>query len=225
MRTVSAYVESGVGMADDSGAAAWVYDVDRWGVCGQGSDQRTALDDLRRHLRAEVRLEVVERIHGEEQAFARDREPCTDAERRTTLDILATCRRQTLALVRSGPSEVLDWDDPTRVLPSFARWRTIRQLAWHVADTESRYYLPQLGLGYRPPSEDLLTELSESATHVRAAIQGMPPDLVRNVVGETWTSVKVLRRLAWHERGEVIVMRRLAQRAPVVLGHSPGCAE
>jgi hypothetical protein len=42
----------------------------------------------------------------------------------------------------------------------------------------------------------------------------MPPDLVRCEAGETWTSVKLLRRLAWHERGELVAMQDLADRCP-----------
>ncbi|HZC25521.1 MAG TPA: hypothetical protein VE287_00775 [Actinopolymorphaceae bacterium] len=213
MRTVQVHVEAGVGIAADSGVAAWAFEVELWGVCGQGADERAALDDLRCQVDDDVRLEVAERIHGDEQAFARDRAPCTDAERKTTLEILASCRCETLALVRSCPSVVLDWDDPSRVLPSYARWRTIRQLAWHVVDTESRYYLPGLGLGYRPRTEVLPVELVESAAHVRATVEAMPSDLVRTVDGEVWTSVKLLRRLAWHERGELVVMKTLAARA------------
>jgi hypothetical protein len=31
--------------------------------------------------------------------------------------------------------------------------------------------------------------------------------------GEVWTTTKLLRRLAWHERGELVVMWRLAKQA------------
>jgi hypothetical protein len=108
---------------------------------------------------------------------------------------------------------VLDWDDPQRVLPPWAWWRTLRQMAWHVADTESRYYLPRLGLPSRRREADLLQELQRSAAHVHAAVQGVPAALLRRSDGEVWTTTKLLRRLAWHERGELEVMRRLAERA------------
>jgi len=35
----------------------------------------------------------------------------------------------------------------------------------------------------------------------------MPADLVREIDGQTWTSTKLLRRLARYERGELAVMR------------------
>jgi hypothetical protein len=86
-------------------------------------------------------------------------------------------------------------------------------MAWHVADTESRYYLPALGLPTRPREADLLEELRRSGAHVRAAVTAAAPALVRRSRGEVWTTTKLLRRLAWHERGELVVMRRLAERA------------
>jgi hypothetical protein len=86
-------------------------------------------------------------------------------------------------------------------------------MAWQVADTESRYYLPRLGLAGRPREADLLGELRRSAQHMQAAVSSVPSALLRRSDGEVWTTTKLLRRLAWHERGELVVMRRLAQRA------------
>jgi len=125
----------------------------------------------------------------------------------------AAARDDTVALVTSCSPEVLDYDDAARVLPSWARWRTLRQMAWHLADTESRYYLPCLGLPYREPEPDLLAELAASAEHVRAWVRRMDADLVCRHRHETWTTAKVLRRLAWHERSELVTMHRLAARA------------
>jgi hypothetical protein len=105
------------------------------------------------------------------------------------------------------------------VLPPWASWRTLRQMAWHVADTESRYYLPRLGLAGRPREADLLGELQRSAEHVRAAVSSVAPTRLRRSGGEVWTTTKLLRRLAWHERGELVVMRQLAER---VRQHLPG---
>lgn len=155
----------------------------------------------------------MERVQGDEQAFDRDRVPCTAQEREATLTILRQSRPQTIALLRSCSAAELDWDDPERVLPAFARWRTLRQMGWHIADTESRYYLPCLGLGQRERAAGLLEELERSAVHVRAVVETMPADLT--VEGEcgSWTSVKVLRRLAWHERGELVAMRAMLTKA------------
>jgi hypothetical protein len=207
-RRLSAYLEMGVAMASDSGVAAWLFDADHWGRCGQGATGAEALADLGRRG-----LVVRERIVGDEQAFERDHRPATARERRLTLEILSRVRRETISLIATTPSAVLDYDDPRRVMPDFARWRTLRQMAWHVADTESRYYLPSLGLPYLERGTDLLTELAASHRHVLEVVAGMAPDLARAADGAVWTSVKLLRRLAWHERSELVVMRRLAASA------------
>jgi hypothetical protein len=216
MRELWAYVESGVGAHVDDAVVAWAFDLDLWGVCGQGTSETSALEALVRaasDVRGTVPLQVVERIHGDEQAFARDHRPAADSERARTLDILAEARRETLALIAACPDLVLDWDDPGRVLPPWASWRTLRGMAWHVADTESRYYLPGLGLPARPRAGDLLEELRRSGAHVRAVVATVAPSLVREVPGQVWTTTKLLRRLAWHERSELRTMRQLAERA------------
>lgn len=221
MRIVDVYVEHNAGMAFDGWCAAWVYDLDLWGTCGQGPDEAAALEDVRRRITGKVDLNVVERTTcaqtGDERVFERDRQPCTDDERRTTLAILDYVRPQTVALVRALPDEVLDWADPERTLPPYATWHTIRQLAWHIADTESRYYLPVAGLDSRDRAGDLLTELDESAAHVRKTVEAMPAGIERSSNQGQWTSVKVLRRLAWHERGELAVMHKLAKAARTAL--------
>ena len=83
-------------------------------------------------------------------------------------------------------------------------------MAWHLADTESRYYLPSLGLPSRPRLPDLPDELAASAAHVRRTLLAAPPDLIRTDAGETLTTTKLLRRLAWHEPAELVTMRALA---------------
>ncbi len=218
MQHLSAYVEVGVGAHVDNAVVAWAFDLDLWGVCGQGLQETSALEALTRVAArtrgAPQQVAVVERIHGDEQAFRRDHQPVTSSERTQTLVILSAVREQTLALIAACPDLVLDWDDPKRVLPPWATWRTLRQMAWHVADTESRYYLPALGLPSRPREGDLLQELRRSAAHVQAAVSSVAPTLVvARSEGEVWTTTKLLRRLAWHERGELVVMRRLAERA------------
>lgn len=212
MRVVRAFVESGVSMAYDVGSAAWVFDEDVWGTCGQGTDEGAALRDLSRLLGPGTRFQVVERIRGDEQAFDRDRVPCLDSELDRTLAILDRARAQTVELLRSVPPAELDSDRLQRSLPSFAGWRTLRQMAWHIVDTESRYYLPAAGLAAKPPHNDLFTELAESAAHVREQLRAMPADLHVEQHGEVWTAVKLLRRLAWHERGELAVMRTMVER-------------
>lgn len=213
MPIVSAYVENDAGMAADNSSAAWAFDLEFWGRCGQGDDEALALLDLRRILGRDAQLAVAERVHGDEQAFNRDRVPCTQDERQATLSILAAIRPQTIALVDACSDAELDWDDPERVLPSYAGWRTLRQMAWHVADTESRYYLPSLGLGYRERAPELIDELRLSGDHTRKLVETMPSDLVTEGEHGVWTTVKVLRRLAWHERSELTVMQAMLLKA------------
>ncbi len=91
-------------------------------------------------------------------------------------------------------------------------------MAWHIADTESRYYLPQLDLPALPKGVDLLDELHRSYEYVRETLTRLAPDRHRVTdTGEEWTTVKVLRRLAWHERSELITMCRLLERARATL--------
>jgi hypothetical protein len=75
VRTVAVYVENDVGLAFDHGTAAWVFDLDLWGVCGQGPDECSALIELRRQIPAHVELAVAERScadwHGMNEANSR----------------------------------------------------------------------------------------------------------------------------------------------------------
>jgi hypothetical protein len=221
-----AYVDQRAGMAMDGWSAAWTFDLEHWGTCGQGPDDAAALADLgvRCGLGATAleagSLQVAERVDrartGDETVFARDRVPASEAEREATLAILGQARARTLELVRAAPPSVLAHRDPDRVLPPYAWWHTVGQLALHIADTESRYYLPVLGLPARDRASDLVTELEESAVHVRRVVSQMALHLESSSDRDgSWTSVKVLRRLAWHERGELEVLDRLVAHAPV----------
>lgn len=215
-----AYVELDVAMAGEAGAAAWAFDLDAWGVCGQGATEAEALAALLEATGADS-LVVAERIVGDEQAFQADHTPVTAEHRRRTETILRTARAETVALIVGASAAERAWADPGRQLPSWARWHTLEQMAWHVADTESRYYLPSLGLGYRPACAGLVEELHTSLDHVVRIVQCMPSALARRSDGGAWTSMKVLRRLAWHERSELVVMRRLAHSAREALTSRP----
>jgi hypothetical protein len=213
VRIMPVYMENDAGLAAEHASAAWVFDLDLWGRCGQGPDEGSALRDLQHSLRGQVELAIAERVHGDERAFARDCVPCTEQERRSTLAVLSHVRPQTISLLRSCSDAELDWDDPDRLLPSFARWRTLRQMGWHIADTESRYYLPCLGLGSRDRAVTLNEELRVSAEHVRQLVLTMPAEMRTEGEHGVWTTVKLLRRLAWHERGELVVMKKMLTNA------------
>jgi hypothetical protein len=195
-------------MASDAGSAAWSFDLDLWGVCAQGPDPAAALSAFRARY---GEAEVAEAIEGDEQAFSRDLQPATDAELLTTMTILDRQRVRSLRVLRL-PDEVLDRDDPERVLPHWAGWRTIRQTLWHIADTESRYYLPHCELPSRPRAAGLEAELVESAAHVRTVLSDLPRSIDARLGGEIWTSTKLLRRLAWHEAGELQAIGDLLTR-------------
>jgi len=162
-------------------------------------------------------VEVVERIVGDERAFHRDHQSATDEELGRTLQILEWARADLIQLLESATQEELDWDERERQMPSWATWRTLRAMAWHVVDTESRYYLPRLGVDSPPRASDLFVELDRSAAHVRRSLSSLPRALARESKRQTWTTTKLLRRLAWHERGEVDAMRALLSKARAAL--------
>lgn len=197
-------------LGGDTGCAAWSFDVEAWGSCGQGPDEASALGDLSLELGRIHELVVVEHVRGDEQAFQADFIPATGQQREATLRILTESRASTLALLASCSDAVLDYDDPDRHLPSWASWRTLRQMFWHLADVESRYYLPSLGLPGREPEAELREELLASGDYLSQVIRTVPADLAHVEKGEVWTSTKLLRRVAWHERSELKTMRRLA---------------
>jgi hypothetical protein len=75
-------------------------------------------------------------------------------------------RDETIRLISAASAAELDWRDPARRLPDWAQWQTARQLAWHIADVESRYYLTGLGLPARTRTAKVITELRETHAHV-----------------------------------------------------------
>lgn len=221
MRVVAVYVDPAAGMAHDGWASATAFDLDTWGLVGQGPDPDRAVTDLAARLSGrgiEARLEVVEMLApattGAERLFAPEREPATAAQREATQAVLDAVRPRTLALLDDLDDALLDWDDPERELPPWARWRTLRSMFRHVTTTETRYYLACLGQSAPPRLDDLRAELLASAEVVRRAVATLPAALVVDA-GEAgwWSTVKVLRRLAWHERDELTAMTELAHRA------------
>jgi hypothetical protein len=213
---VDIYVERGVRAHAGGATVAWTFSLPHWGHCGQGPDERAALADLAQTGGLDRDAMVVaERIEGAENAFARDRRPATPEEVARTIEILKAAREDTVALVRSATVAELDWRDlaAERAPGAGTSWHTLRQAAWHLCDTESRVYLA--GLGEVPPrrSLDLLIELERSHQHVLASLARLSPTRSRSLGTVTWTTVKVLRRLAWHERAELIPMRNLLVRA------------
>jgi hypothetical protein len=216
---VPVYVEQRAHAHAGGAFVAWSFDLRYWGHRGQGADERSALDALSRSAGIDREaMAVAERIEGDERAFERDRCPATPEEVARTVEILKAARADTIALVRSATVAELDRRDPDAAQARSGglggvSWRTIRQAAWHFCDIESRVYLAGLGEAPPPRSLDLLLELERSHQHVLATLARLSPHRSRSLGGETWTTVKVLRRLAWHERAELIPMRNLLVRA------------
>jgi hypothetical protein len=96
MREVAVYLESGVAVASDGGTAAWEFDLDLWGRCGQGDTTDQTLAALLAWLPEPVALTVAERIHGDEGAFQRDLRPASAQEIAVTAAILARTRTRTI---------------------------------------------------------------------------------------------------------------------------------
>lgn len=196
-------------MATSNGAAVWSFDLDLWGVCEQGPSEDLAMAAWTTHHGPAT---AAERSAGDEQAFQRDFVPASDAELDRTIAILTEQRERTIGMLDELPPRVLDFDDPDRDLPDWARWRTIRQTLWHICDTESRYYLPQTGLQAKDRVERLPDELRASQRHVLSVLTSMPRSAQHRPGNEVWTATKLLRRLAWHERGELAAVDSLLTR-------------
>jgi hypothetical protein len=198
------YVESDVNLARPGEVAAWSLDLGHWGECGQGPTEQTAVADLLGRT-GETMGKVCERIVGDERFFERDQQAPTPEEIAETQRILREVRTETIELISHATDSDLDRSDSGRELPDWANWTTPRLLAWHIADTESRYYLPHAGLAARERASTLIEELESSAAHVSREITAVDS---RPLNGD-WPAVKLLRRLAWHERGELVVLKRL----------------
>ena len=198
------YVESDVNLARPGEVAAWSLDLGHWGECGQGPTEQTAVANLLGRT-GETMGTVSERIAGDELCFERDRLPPTPEEIAATQRILRETRAETIDLIAHASDDQLDRGDAARELPDWANWTTPRLLAWHIADTESRNYLPHAGLAARERESNLVAELEASADHVDRELTSVE---TRPLTGD-WPAVKLLRRLAWHERGELVVLKQL----------------
>ena len=190
-------------------SAVWSFELRVWGECTQAATESDAVNLFAARVGLSLQeIEVSERITGPEAVFAEDLRPANDAQIDRTLTILAGQRRATLALLASAPGSLLDVEDPTARQPVWMTWRTPRQIIRHIVDTESRAYPRWCGLPQLEPVDDLEEELVRSARHIRDVIESMPRTFTTTHRGEAWTPVKLLRRLAWHERVESVFLRR-----------------
>lgn len=201
------HVDSSDTMVALGEVAVWSFALEHWGECAQAGDEEAALSAFARRTGARP-MRVVERVTGPAAVFEADLVPASEAQIRRTLEVLAEQRTHSLVLLDRTPPALLGVVDERVEQPGWMTWRTPAAILRHIADTESRAYLRWTRLPQREPVDDLRAELEASAAHVRAVLLAMPRDLVAEHRGETWTAVKLLRRLAWHERVELVFLRR-----------------
>ena len=155
-----------------------------------------------------VQVEVVERVTGNEILFSPDYQAANSSLIAETIALLGATRSDLLERIRGTPDQVLDWYPPYRRFPSWARWHTIRQILAHIANTETHYYLPNIGIWPElSPATDEGSWQEYLAPHRDATLQALHAlraslDLARVhfLDDGAWSVRKVLRRLVWHER-------------------------
>jgi len=157
--------------------------------------------------RCSPEVHVVERVSGDEVLFSADRAAVSPEQVDLTVRLLAATRSDLLDTVGRLPEAALDWDPPYRSFASWATWRTVRQILAHLANTETHYYLAQIGLVPRtsPASADgdwqafLAGHRSETLSRLQELRDDSDRRRVINRDGEEWSAAKVLRRLVRHE--------------------------
>ncbi len=135
--------------------------------------------------------------------FMPDRDPATVEEFDRTIQMLRSSRSDLLHTVELLPDKILDWDPPYREFASWADWRTIRATLAHLANTETHFYLKQIG--YQPtarpvvPGDDWLSSLESSRGEAFRFLQRLKGSSDRARLSEFWSVRKVLRRMVRHE--------------------------
>ena len=154
-------------------------------------------------------LEVAEQVSGNEILFDWDYQPVTPSLIDETIDLLRATRADLLRLVAELSDNALDWNPPYRRFSTWATWRTIRQILVHIANVETHYYLPNIGI--RPtvsPADSKVPWQHNLLKHRNVTTEALQKlkaeqDLSRIHLldaGGGWSVGKVLRRLVWHER-------------------------
>lgn len=156
-------------------------------------------------------FEVAGRVEGHEVLLPAEHEPATVAEIELTAKLLEATRRDLLAVLRRAPDGALDWDPPYAEFAEWADWRTIRANLAHVANSETHYYLRNVG--YEPaspaadPQGDWQSFLPAARAHTVACLDDLARSAdrarVRSVDAgfgvEPWSVRKALGRLVGHE--------------------------
>ena len=210
------YVDAGDGMAGLGEVAVWAFDLDTWGECTQATSEIVALEKFaRRSGRSDLLVE--ERITGPRQVFERDFRAASDDEIDATLRKLETQRAATIDLIaRAAAAGALDVHDADVVQPAWMPWRTPRAIAEHLVADAAGAYLKRLSLPVLSHRGGLIDGLIATGEHLQHVVRTVPRDRVTDYKGEVWTSVKFLRRQAWHEGVEQVFLRRGLRAAGVI---------
>jgi hypothetical protein len=192
-------------------------------------------------------LQVVEEVRGPftvqdadtTAIFRPEREAAMRGEVVDGLACLDLGRESLIASLARIDPKTFDHMPPHRSnLPTWATWRTIRQIANHVAYCEAVYYPSRIldGVGATPDYDrvDVVGHLQEAGSEVRRRLTGLDDkvlSIVRERSGELWSVRKVLRRLRWHQGIHARSIARIAAGRPpraglkawrAALGASPG---
>lgn len=157
---------------------------------------------------------VVEAAFDDEDVFEADREPATRSDVDLTLALMDAARADLVATLDPLPDEVMDWDPPYRAYEEWARWRTVREIVAHVANTETHYYARHIGMrasvALTGPDDDWHLYLPRSRMQVAMFLRGVAGsnDLAR--VQDGWSVRKALRRFVRHELLHTRSIRRIA---------------
>lgn len=214
-----AYVERHISELGTPVIRAWSFEPSSWGTVGTGHDSESAAEDLRRWTGWD-RVEIAEDIDGHDIAFSRDLHAATPGERTLSVAIARMERQRTLALLR----ETEPWNLGRPVSDAGVAGEALRIADLRVTTTadllrrlialESVEDRRSLGLAGQasgmagdpvdevPETVEAMTRaLTESHLAAATAARHLPPRLIRAAptVGE-WSSVKLLRLLAWRER-------------------------
>ncbi len=154
-------------------------------------------------------VEVAGRVSGNEILFDWDYQPVSPSLIDETIELLHATRTDLLRLVAELPENVLDWNPPYHRFSSWANWRTIREILVHIANVETHYYLPNIGI--RPTISPADSEVPWE--HILLRHRTVTIEALQKLKAEQdfsrvhffdvhggWSLGKVLRRLIWHER-------------------------
>ena len=163
-------------------------------------------------------MEVGGQVSGNEILFDWDYPPVTPSLIDETIELLHATRTDLLRHVTELSDNALDWNPPYRRFSSWANWRTIREILVHIANVETHYYLPNIGI--RPTVSPAASEVSwehNLLNHRNVTIEALQKLKVEQDLSRVhffdvhggWSMGKVLRRLVWHERLHSKSIRRI----------------